>query len=118
RESRISKACFPHPFELFLQGNDQDQENQPAFSFSPFKPGVYSVAFDSSFSLLQAFSICIALVDGLISYELSGSRNYIEGKNSRSEASPLQRSKEPLPNLRCQEEQRREKRSVAMSARN
>ena len=63
--------------------NDQDQENQPAFSFSPFKPGVYSVAFDSSFSLLQAFSICIALVDGLISYELSGSRNYIEGKNSR-----------------------------------
>ncbi|KAG2371284.1 hypothetical protein LR48_Vigan05g193100 [Vigna angularis] len=83
RESRISKACFPHPFELFLQGNDQDQENQPAFSFSPFKPGVYSVAFDSSFSLLQAFSICIALVDGLISYELSGSRNYIEGKNSR-----------------------------------
>lgn len=63
--------------------NDQDLENQPAFSFSPFKPGVYSVAFDSSFSLLQAFSICIALVDGLISYELSGSRNHIEGKNSR-----------------------------------
>ncbi|KAG4380892.1 hypothetical protein JHK82_041279 [Glycine max] len=83
RKSRISKACFPHPFELFLQVNDQDQENQPAFSFSPFKPGVYSVAFDSSFSLLQAFSICIALVDGLISYELSGSRNHIEGKNSR-----------------------------------
>ncbi|XP_029128746.1 uncharacterized protein LOC109806379 isoform X2 [Cajanus cajan] len=83
RKSRISKACFPHPFELFLQGNDQDQENQPAFSFSPFKPGVYSVAFDSSFSLLQAFSICIALVDGLISCELSGSRNYIEGKNPR-----------------------------------
>ncbi|QCE09188.1 uncharacterized protein LOC114185883 [Vigna unguiculata] len=83
REPRISKACFPHPFELFLQGNDQDQENQPAFSFSPFKAGVYSVTFDSSFSLLQAFSICIALVDGLISYELSGSRNYIEGKNPR-----------------------------------
>ncbi|RDX86118.1 hypothetical protein CR513_32584, partial [Mucuna pruriens] len=83
RKSRISKSCFPHPFELFLQGNDQDQENQPAFSFSPFKPGVYSVAFDSSFSLLQAFSICIALVDGLISYELSGSRNYMEGKSPR-----------------------------------
>ncbi|CAJ1955652.1 unnamed protein product [Sphenostylis stenocarpa] len=82
RKSRISKACFPHPFELFLQGNDQDQENQPAFSFSPFKPGLYSVAFDSSFSLLQAFSICITLVDGLISYEL-GSRNYVEGKNPR-----------------------------------
>ncbi|TKY57517.1 hypothetical protein E2542_SST21968 [Spatholobus suberectus] len=83
RKSTISKACFPRPFELFLQGNDQDQENQPDFSFSRFKPGVYSVAFDSSFSLLQAFSICIALVDGWISYELSGSRNYIEGKNPR-----------------------------------
>ncbi|KAK7342496.1 hypothetical protein VNO80_25451 [Phaseolus coccineus] len=87
RKSRISKACFPHPFELFLQGNDQDQENEPAFSFSPFKPGVYSVAFDSSFSLLQAFSICIALVDGLISYELSGSRNYIVGKKSEENSS-------------------------------
>jgi len=32
---------------------------------------------------LQAFSICIALVDGLISNELSGSRNHIEGKNPR-----------------------------------
>ncbi|KAK7325032.1 hypothetical protein VNO77_29061 [Canavalia gladiata] len=82
-KSRISKAYFPHPFELFLQGNDQDQENQPAFSFSPFKAGVYSVAFDSSLSLLQAFSICIALVDGMIPYELTGSENYIEGKNSR-----------------------------------
>ncbi|KAK7272046.1 hypothetical protein RJT34_28409 [Clitoria ternatea] len=82
-KSRMSKAYFPHPFELFLQGNDQDQENQPAFSFSPFKPGVYSVAFDSSLSLLQAFSICIALVDGMIPCELSGSTNYIEEKNPR-----------------------------------
>jgi len=32
---------------------------------------------------LQALSICIALVDGLISNELSGSRNQIEGKNPR-----------------------------------
>ncbi|KAL2332164.1 hypothetical protein Fmac_019745 [Flemingia macrophylla] len=83
RKSRMPKTCFPHPFELFLQGNDQDQDNQPAFSFSPFKPSVYSVAFDSSFSLLQAFSICVALVDGRISHELFGSRNYIEGKNPR-----------------------------------
>ncbi|XP_027342691.1 uncharacterized protein LOC113855303 isoform X2 [Abrus precatorius] len=82
-KSRISKAYFPHPFELFLQGNDQDEENQPAFSFSPFKPGVYSVAFDSSLSLLQAFSICIALVDGMIPYELPGSKNCIEVKNPR-----------------------------------
>lgn len=32
---------------------------------------------------MQAFSISIALVDDLISHELSGSRNYIEEKNPR-----------------------------------
>ncbi|KAJ1406927.1 hypothetical protein SESBI_24741 [Sesbania bispinosa] len=83
RRSRTSKAYFADQFELFFQGNDQDQENWPVFNFSPFKPGVYSVAFDSSLSFLQAFSICIALVDGKIPYELSGSRNSIEGRNPR-----------------------------------
>ncbi|XP_061337946.1 uncharacterized protein LOC133284853 [Gastrolobium bilobum] len=83
RKSRTSKAYFADQFELFIEGNDQDQENQRAFSFSHFKPGVYSVAFDASLSLLQAFSICIALVDGKIPYELSESRNSIQGKNLR-----------------------------------
>lgn len=42
-----------------------------------------SIAFDSSLSLLQAFAICIALVDSKIPCELSGSRDSIEGKNPR-----------------------------------
>lgn len=47
---------------------------------------MYSVAFDSSLSHLQAFFICLALVDGKILYEHSGSRNSIEGKNPRETA--------------------------------
>jgi hypothetical protein len=42
-----------------------------------------SVAFDSSLSLLQAFAICIALVDSKMPCELSGSRNSIEEKNPK-----------------------------------
>ncbi|KAE9600361.1 hypothetical protein Lal_00045852 [Lupinus albus] len=81
RNSRTSEPYIKNQFELFLQGNDQDQENWPSFSFSSFKPGIYSVTFDSSLSLLQAFSICIALVDGKMSYEHSGLRSAIEGKD-------------------------------------
>ncbi|OIW15951.1 hypothetical protein TanjilG_04486 [Lupinus angustifolius] len=81
RNSRTSKAYIANQFELFLQGNDQDQENQPCFSFAPFKPGIYSVAFDSSLSILQAFSTCIALVDGKMSYENSKPRSSTEGKD-------------------------------------
>ncbi|KAK7261524.1 hypothetical protein RIF29_27838 [Crotalaria pallida] len=79
--SRRSKAYCTDQFELFLQGNDQDQENQSSFRFSPCKPGIYSVAFDSSLSLLQAFSVCIALVDGKMRYDHSRPRSSIERKN-------------------------------------
>ncbi|KAK4254905.1 hypothetical protein QN277_007981 [Acacia crassicarpa] len=79
--SKHSKAYFAEKFELFLQVNGQD--HVPAFSLTPFTHGIYSVAFDSSLSPLQAFSICIALMDNKMPYELSGSRDSIEGKTSR-----------------------------------
>uniref|UniRef100_A0A7N0TFZ7 Uncharacterized protein n=1 Tax=Kalanchoe fedtschenkoi TaxID=63787 RepID=A0A7N0TFZ7_KALFE len=50
-------------FELFDQvGAD---EKQPAFNLAPFKDkeGVLSVSFSSSISPLQAFSICLAVLD-------------------------------------------------------
>lgn len=81
RKSRTSEAYFADQYELFFQGTEQCQDNRPVFNFSHFEPGVYSVAFGSSLSPLQAFSICIAMVDGKLPYELSGSRNSIEGKN-------------------------------------
>ncbi|XP_062013220.1 uncharacterized protein LOC133729671 [Rosa rugosa] len=56
------KVCsIPDRFELCHQGGLQ--ENQPALSLAPFKDGIYSVEFNSSLSVLQAFSICIAVLD-------------------------------------------------------
>ncbi|XP_019413891.1 PREDICTED: uncharacterized protein LOC109325784 isoform X2 [Lupinus angustifolius] len=81
RKPTSSKAYLANQLELFVQGNEQ--EHQRVFSFAPFKHGVYSIAFDSSLSLLQAFSICIALVDSKKPYDLFGSRNSIEDKNPR-----------------------------------
>ncbi|GAV74502.1 DUF3527 domain-containing protein [Cephalotus follicularis] len=48
-------------FELFSEGGGE--ENQPAFLMAPFKDGIYSVEFNSPVSLLQAFSICVAVLD-------------------------------------------------------
>ncbi|GMI92187.1 hypothetical protein like AT5G59020 [Hibiscus trionum] len=56
-------------FELFFQGGAQD--NKPFFSLVPFKDGIYSVEFNSSLSLVQAFSICIAVWDSRKHSELS-----------------------------------------------
>ncbi|XP_054813005.1 uncharacterized protein LOC129313711 [Prosopis cineraria] len=81
RNSKPSKAYLAEQFELFLQVNGQD--HVPGFSLIPITHGIYSVAFDSSLSLLQAFSICIALMDSKMPHELSGSRNPVEGKTPR-----------------------------------
>ncbi|KAK2975887.1 hypothetical protein RJ640_015318 [Escallonia rubra] len=56
-------------FELFSQGKVGD--NRPVFSLSSFKRGIFSVEFSSSLSLLQAFSICIAVLDNRKPSELS-----------------------------------------------
>ncbi|CAL5211547.1 unnamed protein product [Lathyrus oleraceus] len=73
RKPRSSKPYFAdYQFDLFVQGNEQDP--RPAFSLTPLENGMSSVAFDSSLSLLQAFAICIALVDSKMPCELSGSR--------------------------------------------
>ncbi|KAK3010911.1 hypothetical protein RJ639_012635 [Escallonia herrerae] len=56
-------------FELFSQGKVGD--TRPVFSLSSFKRGIFSVEFSSSLSLLQAFSICIAVLDNRKPSELS-----------------------------------------------
>lgn len=47
-------------FQIFSQGN---QDNHPVLSLVPFKDRIYSVEFSSSFSLLQAFAVCISFID-------------------------------------------------------
>ncbi|KAK4856552.1 hypothetical protein QYF36_018629 [Acer negundo] len=63
KKAGSSKACSrANQFELFSQGGVQ--ENQlPFFSLAPYKDGIYSVEFNSSVKRLEAFSICIAVLD-------------------------------------------------------
>ncbi|CAN0854588.1 hypothetical protein LINGRAHAP2_LOCUS5953 [Linum grandiflorum] len=49
-------------FELIPQGVEGN--GRPVFSLTPFKDGIHTVEFHSSLSTLQAFSLCIAAVDG------------------------------------------------------
>lgn len=54
-----SKACsISDHLELFVQGDAQLES--PIFRLAPFREGIYSIEFNSSISLLQAFSICVA----------------------------------------------------------
>lgn len=75
------KACSTsNHFALFCQGGLED--NRPLFSLAPFKDGIYSVEFNSSLSLLQAFSICIAVLDSREACEFSEPSNLLEEKTS------------------------------------
>nr|GMD22431.1 uncharacterized protein LOC109156241 [Ipomoea batatas] len=69
-------------FELFYQGDDQ--ENKPVFSLCAFKDGIFSVEYSSSLTLLQAFSICISILnvrkqDGIREANSSCAENSSEG---------------------------------------
>lgn len=92
----LKLKCLSKRLELrFLTFNanlqEKGQGNMPAFSLAPFRHGIYSVAFDSSLTFLQAFSICMALMDSKMPYELSGSQNSVEAKTPRPrEALPMQ----------------------------
>ncbi|WCJ20409.1 hypothetical protein M5689_002642 [Euphorbia peplus] len=67
-------------FELIAEG--VEEENRPVFSLATFKDGIYSVEFTSSFSVLQAFSLCIAVLDSKKASEISESSNLSEEKTS------------------------------------
>ncbi|XP_058008997.1 uncharacterized protein LOC110640645 isoform X2 [Hevea brasiliensis] len=81
KNTRPSKACtIIDKFEFISQGGEE--ENQPVFSLAPFKDGIYSVEFNSSLSIIQAFSLCIAVIDSKKLCEIPGSCNLFEGKTS------------------------------------
>ncbi|XP_044504711.1 uncharacterized protein LOC123224970 [Mangifera indica] len=77
KKAGSSNACSSaHQFELFSEGG---QEKQPFFILAPCKEGI-SVEFNSSVTVLQAFSICIAILDSRKQCESSESRNIFEQK--------------------------------------
>lgn len=71
-------------FDLFVQGGGQGK--RPIFSLAPYKKGIYSVDFDASISLLQALSICVAVINNdkssYISEEASNLKPALSGNDS------------------------------------
>lgn len=59
---------------------------------------IYSIEFDSSLSVLQAFSICLAMIDCKNSCELSESSILFEAKNS-GESKLMHNDRSWTPNL-------------------
>lgn len=76
---KTSKACpIPDHIELFVQG--EAEQTRPFFSLTPSKDGVYSIEFNASISLLQSFSICVALLNCKTQVHLSETTNMPEAK--------------------------------------
>lgn len=73
------------PFKLF----SQEEGERPMFVLSPFEDGMFSIEFDSSLKLMQAFSIAIAVVHSRTSVFLSSSMlgGKMSGETAASENS-------------------------------
>jgi hypothetical protein len=56
------------------------EQTRPFFSLTPLKDGVYSIEFNTSISLLQSFSICVALLSCKKQVDLSETTNMPEAK--------------------------------------
>ncbi|KAJ4980023.1 hypothetical protein NE237_010803 [Protea cynaroides] len=65
-------------FDLFIQGGSE--QNKPVFSLVPFEKGIYSVDFHGSLTLLQAFSICLAVISNRKPYDPLEVSNMFEAK--------------------------------------
>ncbi|GAB4860068.1 hypothetical protein Ancab_011545 [Ancistrocladus abbreviatus] len=55
-----AETCVRDEFELFSQ---VAEESQRVLSLAPFKDRIYSVEFNASISVLQAFAICVAALE-------------------------------------------------------
>ncbi|XP_022893253.1 uncharacterized protein LOC111407807 [Olea europaea var. sylvestris] len=73
-------------FELFSQ--DEISETKLVFSLSWFSDGIFSVEFSSSLELLQAFSIGIALFNGMKPAIFSEPDNFVGCKTSEEISLP------------------------------
>ncbi|XP_010256743.1 PREDICTED: uncharacterized protein LOC104597052 [Nelumbo nucifera] len=96
-EFSSSGACpQPDRFDLFVQGGGT-QNKSPVFSLAPFKKGIYSIDFNGSISLLQAFSICIAVLNSRTPCDLTEASNLFEAKVSQQEFMPVENDRIKAP---------------------
>ncbi|KAJ4849104.1 hypothetical protein Tsubulata_040771 [Turnera subulata] len=105
--SKISKSCMTSDcYELFEQGGAE--QDKPIFNLAPLEKGVYAVDFDSSISSLQAFFICVTVMnfkelDDLVDRSnLSEEKALLESKNTNDgmmTANPILRGRMANPIL-------------------
>lgn len=81
-------------FELFDQ--EETQDNQPIFSLRSLEKGNFSVEFSSSISMLQAFSICVAVISSQKSFDLEEEKWLRESFRVRGEV-PTKYVQSPPP---------------------
>ncbi|XP_052203330.1 uncharacterized protein LOC127808765 [Diospyros lotus] len=83
---RVSTSSKLHSstdrFELFSQGEVPD--GRPVLTLGPFKDNIFSVQFNSSLPFLQAFAICMAVLNSRKPYELSELSKLFEEKYSEA----------------------------------
>lgn len=77
-QSLLCQSYFLIPQHIFQQ--EEGSDRTLIFSLSPFKDGIYSIEFDSSLKLLQAFSMCIAILNGQKPAESSELTHFFEKK--------------------------------------
>ncbi|GAV65467.1 DUF3527 domain-containing protein [Cephalotus follicularis] len=75
-------------FELFVQG--ECQLDRPLFSLEPLAKGIYSVEFNSSVSLLQAFFICVTVLSCQGLSDLAETSDQSEAKVSQKISTVVQ----------------------------
>ncbi|KAL6146101.1 hypothetical protein ACLB2K_056784 [Fragaria x ananassa] len=77
---QISKTSITSPssdhFELFAEG--EAQENRAVFRLAPEKDGTYSIEFNTSISLLQAFFICVVVISSRKPSDMSEAKAFQE----------------------------------------
>ncbi|XP_044473285.1 uncharacterized protein LOC123201798 [Mangifera indica] len=84
-EFRRSSNCWKDSdsFELYLQG--RTQQNKPILSLVPLNKEIYSVEFNSSVSLLQAFFVCVTVLGCPKSSDISEINCPCEAKSFQAE---------------------------------
>ncbi|XP_044502215.1 uncharacterized protein LOC123223181, partial [Mangifera indica] len=82
---RTSNCCTNSDcFELHLQGGTQ--QNKPILSLVPINKEIYSVEFNSSVSLLQAFFVCVTVLGCQKSSDISEINSLFEAKSFQAES--------------------------------
>ncbi|KAJ0028158.1 hypothetical protein Pint_35280 [Pistacia integerrima] len=83
---RCSSNCCTNSdrFELHLQGGTQ--QSKPMLSLVPLNKEIYSVEFNSSVSLLQAFFVCITVLGCQKSSDISEMNSLCEAKSFPAES--------------------------------